>query len=136
LEGTQPTPHDASHQQPTDATRERELALVAAAIREVEKARKELALARRIAWLVASPAVLGGMLLIFVVVAWGFLDLVEASGTTSAALVVAALLVLVPAVLAALRRTTAAEHAQQVFEQVEVLLDRSVTAAEARSALR
>jgi hypothetical protein len=86
----------------------------------VEIARDQFyAAPKRIAWLVASPAVLGALLLIFIVVAWGFSDVVEPSGTTSTALIVAGVLVLVPAVLAALRGTKASEHAQQVFELAE-----------------
>ena len=86
--------------------------------------REQLDVGRRLAWLIASPAVLGGLLLIFVVVTWGFLDVVEPSGTTSTALVVGALLVLVPARMAALRQDrTAADHAQGVYDAVKSILE-------------
>jgi hypothetical protein len=97
---------------------EQELAVMA-----LDTAKRQLEIApRRLAWLLASPAVLGGLLLIFVVIAWGVLEYLEPSGTTSTSLVVGALLVLVPAALATLRGTSAPEHAQQVFEQVESLI--------------
>jgi hypothetical protein len=76
----------------------------------------------RFAWLVASPAVLGAALIIFVALGWGASGLIESSGTTSTALIVGALLVLVPAVLAALQRTTATQHAEQMFEHAESVL--------------
>lgn len=92
------------------------------ALEVLDAARLELNTARaRLAWLVASPAVLGALMLIFIVVAWGVFDLVEPSGTTSTAIVVGAVLVLLPAALATLRGTTAAEQAQAVFEHTEEL---------------
>jgi hypothetical protein len=89
--------------------------LLALAVREFAATRT------RFAWLVASPAVLGAVLLIFAVAAWAS-GLVEPSGTTSTALVVSTLLVLVPSFLAAWRGTTAETHAHQVFKQAEAFL--------------
>jgi hypothetical protein len=77
----------------------------------------------RFVWLVASPVVLGSVLLIFVGFAWGVFKSIGPSGTTSTALVVGALLVLVPAVLAAWQKENAAEYAQRVFDQAESVVN-------------
>jgi hypothetical protein len=114
---TNPNPDPSGHEERLGAF------VMQALEREIVNVSRDLRIARRLVWLVASPPVLGAGLLIFVVLAWAIFDRVGPSGTTSTALVVAALLILVPAALATLRGKTTVEHAQDVFQLAEAVVN-------------